>query len=143
MTLLVSNGTQLFSSIKDQELGATEELIMSRITIFFLDFQQKYNKIKLQLHDTFNMKQKIDNQIRNIMSNEKDKEKSTRTCNCPDKISCFLKGKCQSCVQSYSNTNRTYKKKKKHSDIYIALTENHFKTRCSLHNFSFKLPFRG
>ena len=40
------------------------------------------------------MKQKIDNYNRKIMSNGREKEEFTRTCNCRDKTSCPLTGKC-------------------------------------------------
>ena len=41
-----------------------------------------------------NMKQKIDNHDRKIMSNGREKLEFTRTCNCRDKTPCPLKGKC-------------------------------------------------
>ena len=41
-----------------------------------------------------NMKQNIDNHNRKIISNEREREKFTRTCNCRDKTLCPLKGKC-------------------------------------------------
>ena len=50
------------------------------------------NTIKLSYSCMANMKQKIDNHNRKIMSNGREREEVTRTCNCRDKTLCPLKG---------------------------------------------------
>ena len=52
------------------------------------------NTLKLSYSCMAIMKQKIDNYNRKIMSNGREKEEFTRTCNCRDKTSCPLTGKC-------------------------------------------------
>ena len=52
------------------------------------------NTIKLSYSCMANMKQKIDNHNRKIMSNWREREEFTRTCNCRDKTLYPLKGKC-------------------------------------------------
>ena len=71
-----------------------------------------------------NVKQKIDNHNRKIMSNGREREEFTRTCNCRDKT---LKGKClQEGVVYKAIVTQTESMKQ---DIYIGMTENPFKTR--------------
>ena len=87
-----------------------------------------------------NMKQKIDNHNRKIMSNGREREEVTRTCNCRDKTLCPLKGKClQEGVVYKAIATQTETMKQ---DIYIGMTENPFKTRYNLHNSSFRLPHK-
>ena len=52
------------------------------------------NIIKLSYSSMANMKQKIDNHNRKIMSEGRKKEEFTKTCNRRDKTSCPLKRKC-------------------------------------------------
>ena len=96
------------------------------------------NTIKLSYSCMANMKQKIDNHNRKIMSNWRERGEFTRTCNCRDKTLCPLKGKClQEGVVYKAIVTQTESMKQ---DIYIGMTENPFKTRCNLHNSSFGLP---
>ena len=84
------------------------------------------------------MKQKIDNHNRKIMSNGREREEFTRTCNRLDKTLCPLKGKClQGGVVYKAIVTQTESMKQ---DINIGMTENLFKTRYNLHNSSFRLP---
>ena len=100
--------------------------------------QQKYYKIKLQLHGQYEAK--IDNHNRKIMSIGREREEVTRTCNCRDKQLCPLKGKClQEGVVYKAIVTQTETMKQ---DIYIGMTENPFKTRYNLHNSSFRLPHK-
>ena len=72
-----------------------------------------------------NMKQKIDNHNRKIMSNGKEKEEFTITCNCRDKTSCPLKGKClQEEVVYKAIVTQTEPMKQ---DTYRGMTENPLK----------------
>ena len=48
--------------------------------------------IKLSYSCMANMKQKIDNHNRKIMSSGREREEVTRTCNCRNKTLCLLKG---------------------------------------------------
>ena len=67
-----------------------------------------------------NMKQKIDNHNRKIMSNGREREEVTRTCNCRDKPLCPLKGKClQEGVVYKAIVTQTETMKQ---DIYIGKT---------------------
>ena len=50
--------------------------------------------IKLSYSCMANMKQKIDNHNRKIMSNGREREEFTRNCNCRDKSLCPLREKC-------------------------------------------------
>ena len=87
-----------------------------------------------------NMKQKIDNYNRKIMSNGRENEEFTRTCNCRDKTSCPLKAKClQEGVVYKAIVTQT---ESMTLDKYIRMTENPFKTRYNLHNSSFRLPHK-
>ena len=98
------------------------------------------NTIKLSYSCMANMKQKIDNHNRKIMSNGREREEVTRTCNCRDKTLCPLKGKClQEGVVYKAIVTQTETMKQ---DIYIGITENPFKTRYNLHNSSFRLPHK-
>ena len=101
--------------------------------------QQKYYKMKLQLHGQYEAK-KIDNNNRKIMSNGREREEFTRTCNCRDKTLCPLKEKClQEGVVYKAIVTQTESMKQ---DIYIGMTENPFKTRYNLHNSSFRVPHK-
>ena len=98
------------------------------------------NTIKLSYSCMANMKQKIDNHNRKIMSNGREREEVTRACNCRDKPLCPLKGKClQEGVVYKAIVTQTETMKQ---DIYIGMTENPFKTRYNLHNSSFRLPHK-
>ena len=98
------------------------------------------NTIKLSYSCMANMKQKINNHNRKIMSNGREREEVTRTCNCRDKPLCPLKGKClQEGVVYKAIVTQTETMKQ---DIYIGMTGNAFKTRYNLHISSFRLPHK-
>ena len=83
------------------------------------------NTIKLSYSCMANMKQKIDNHNRKIMSNGREREEVTRTCNCRDKPLCPLKGKClQEGVVYKAIVTQTETMKQ---DIYIGMTETPLK----------------
>ena len=85
-----------------------------------------------------NRKQKIDNHNRKIMSNGREREEFTRTCNCRDKTLCPLNGKClQDGVVYKAIVTQTESMRQ---DIYIGMTENPFKTRYNLHNLVLGSP---
>ena len=74
------------------------------------------------------------------MSNGREKEEVTRTCNCRDKTLCPLKGKClQEGFVDRAIVTQTETMKQ---DIYIGMTEDPFKTRYNLNNSSFMLPHK-
>ena len=74
------------------------------------------------------------------MSNRREREEFTRTCNCRDKTLCPLKGKClQEGVLYKAIVTQTESMKQ---DIYIGMTENSFKSRYNLQNSSFRLPYK-
>ena len=74
------------------------------------------------------------------MSNGREREGFTRTCNCRDKTLCPLKGKClQEGVDYKAIVTQTEMMKQ---EIYIGMMENPFKTRYNLHNSSFRLPHK-
>ena len=86
------------------------------------------------------MKQKIDNHNRKIMSNGRKREDFIRTCNCRDKTSYPLKGKClQEGVVYKAIVTQTESMKQ---DTYIGMMKSHFKTRYYFHNSSFMIPNR-
>ena len=98
------------------------------------------NSIKLSYSCMANIKQKIDNHNRKIMSNGREREEFIRTCNCRDKTLCPLKGKClQEGVVYKAIVTQTVSMKQ---NIYIGMTENPFKTRYNLHISSFRLPHK-
>ena len=98
------------------------------------------NTMKLSYSCMANMKQKIDNHNRKIMSNGREKEKFTRTCNCRDKTLCPLKGKCLQEGVVYKDIVTLPETMKQ--DIYMGRMETPFKTRYNLHNSSFRLPHK-
>ena len=99
------------------------------------------NTIKLSYSCMANMKQKIDNHDRKIMSNRTEREEVTRTCNCRGKTLCPLKGKyLQEGVVYKAIVTQTETMKQ---DIYIGMTENPYKTRYNLRNSSFRLPHKS
>ena len=74
------------------------------------------------------------------MSNGREGEEFTRTCNCRDKTLCPLKGEClQEGVVYKAIVSQTESMKQ---DIFIGMTENPFQTRYNLHNSSFRLPHK-
>ena len=98
------------------------------------------NTIKLSYSCMADMKQKIDNHNRIIMSNGREREEVTRTCNCRDKPLCPIKRKfLQEGVVYKAIVTQTETMKQ---DIYVGMTENPFKTRYNLHNSSFRLPHK-
>ena len=98
------------------------------------------NTIKLSYRCMTYMKQKIDNHNRKIMSNGREREEFTRTCNCryktlyPIKVKCLQEGVVYKAIAIQTESMR--------QDIYIGMTENPFKTRYNLHNSSFRLPHK-
>ena len=82
------------------------------------------------------MKQKINHHGRKIMSNRRDKEGFTRTCDCGDKTLYPL----QEVVVYKPIVTQTESMKQ---DTYIGMTENHFKTRYNLHRSSFKQKIKN
>ena len=98
------------------------------------------NTIKLSYSCMVNMKQKIDNHNRKLMSNGRERDEFTRTCSCQGKTLCPIRGKClQEGVVYKAIVTQTESMKQ---DIYIGMTENPFETRYNLHNSSFKLPHK-
>ncbi|GFR92820.1 hypothetical protein ElyMa_000876700 [Elysia marginata] len=98
------------------------------------------NTIKLSYSCTPNIKQIISSHNKRIINESSNKARTTKLCNCRDKPSCPLQGKCleQSLVYqatiSETNTNKI--------DTYIGITENTFKTRFNQHMSSFRLHFK-
>ncbi|GFS25682.1 inositol hexakisphosphate and diphosphoinositol-pentakisphosphate kinase 2 [Elysia marginata] len=89
------------------------------------------NTVKLSYSCTPNIKQIISSHNKRIINESSNKASTTKLCNCRDKPSCPLQGKCleQSLVYqatiSETNTNKI--------DTYIGITENTFKTRFNQH----------
>ncbi|GFS20219.1 LOW QUALITY PROTEIN: hypothetical protein ElyMa_001564700 [Elysia marginata] len=91
------------------------------------------NTVKLSYSCMPNIKQIISSHNKRIIKESSNKTSTTKLCNCRDKPSCPLQGKCleQSLVYqaavSETNTNKI--------DTYIGITENTFKTRFNQHTY--------
>ena len=99
------------------------------------------NTIKLTYSCMNNIHQIITSHNKTVINNEKSEVEQTRLCNCRNKTSCPLQGKClqkgviyQATIMQ-SNTGKQY--------TYIRVTENEFKTRYNQHTSSFKLEHRS
>ena len=89
--------------------------------------------VKVSYSSLPNFKSVINSHNKNIL-NEQEKSSS---CNCRDKTSCPLKGRCQHKNLVYSCKISTPHLKQNHPH-YIGLTEHTFKDRLYKHNNSFK-----
>ena len=75
-----------------------------------------------------------------VLSKEKSEAEKTRPCNCRNKISCPLQGKCPEKGIIYQATIKQSKTGKQ--DTYVRVTEFEFKTRYNQHISRFKLEYR-
>ena len=91
------------------------------------------NAIKLSYSYMHNIHQIVTSHNKTVLSNEKSEAEQTRPCNCRNKTSCPLQGKCLQATITQSNTGK---------QDYIGVTENEFKTRYNQHTSSFKLEHR-
>ena len=70
----------------------------------------------------------------------KESTQYSKLCNCRQKSSCLLVGKCLTkCVVYKATVTETTSN---NQETYIGLTENEFKTRFNLHNSFFKLEYK-
>ena len=85
-----------------------------------------------------NVRQTISNHNKQLLET-KTKETTTENkfCNCRQKETCPLKGKCSTKCVVYKATVTEIETNRQ--ETYIGLTDNEFKTRFSLHKSSFKL----
>ena len=86
-----------------------------------------------------NVKQTISNNNHRLLQLHRMKESTqdSKLCNCRQKSSCPLDGKCLTkCVVYKATVTETTSN---NQETYIGLTENEFKTRFNLHKSSFKL----
>ena len=95
------------------------------------------NTVKLSYSCMQNMKHIISNHNKTVLESTKVKESQGKTCNCRDKQSCPLKGRCLQREVVYKAT--VEQKPSKTQDTYIGITENEFKTRYNQHTSSFRL----
>ena len=91
------------------------------------------NSIKLSYSCMNNVKSIIDNHNRALL-NKKDNNPTTRECNCRDRNTCPMNGKClkKSIVYQATITSDL-----ENTETYIGLTENTFKMRYANHKASF------
>ncbi|GFR86959.1 inositol hexakisphosphate and diphosphoinositol-pentakisphosphate kinase 2 [Elysia marginata] len=95
------------------------------------------NTVKLSYSCMPNIKQIISSHNKRIINESSNKASTTKLCNCRDKSSCPLQGKCLEQSLDYratvseTNTNKI--------DTYIGITENTFKRRFNQHMSSFRL----
>ena len=100
------------------------------------------NTIKVSYSCLPNVKQTISNNNHRLLQLHRMKESTqdSKLCNCRQKTSCPLDGKCLTkCVVYKATVTETTSKKQ---ETYIGLTENEFKTRFNLHKSSFKLEHK-
>ena len=89
-----------------------------------------------------NVKQTISNDNHHLLQLHRMKESTqdSKLCNCRQKNSCPLDGKCLTkCVVYKATVTETISN---NQETYIGLTENKFKTRFNLHKSSFKLEHK-
>ena len=73
-------------------------------------------------------------------NHKKETPNNVKLCNCREKASCPLNGKCLAkCVINKATVTETTTK---NQESCIGLTDNEFKTRCNQHKSSFKLVHR-
>ena len=100
------------------------------------------NTIKVSYSCLPNVKQTISNNNHRLLQLNRMKESTqdSKLCNCRQKSSCPLDGKCLTkCVVYKATVTETTSK---NQETYIGLTENEFKTRFNLHKSSFKLEHK-
>ena len=100
------------------------------------------NTIKVSYSCLPNVKQTISNNNHRLLQLHRMKESTqdSKLCNCRQKSSCPLDGKCLTkCVVYKATVTETTSK---NQETYIGLTENEFKTRFNLHKSSFKLEHK-
>ena len=100
------------------------------------------NTIKVSYSCLPNVKQTISNNNHRLLQLHRMKESSqdSKLCNCRQKSSCPLDGKClPKCVVYKATVTETTSN---NQETYIGLTENEFKTRFNLHKSSFKLEHK-
>ena len=100
------------------------------------------NTIKVSYSCLPNVKQTISNNNHRLLQLHRVKESTqdSKLCNCRQKNSCPLDGKCLTkCVVYKATVTETTSN---NEETYIGLTENEFKTRFNLHKSSFKLEHK-
>ena len=100
------------------------------------------NTIKVSYSCLHNVEQTISNNNHRLLQlhRMKDSTQESNLCNCRQKNSCPLDGKCLTkCVLYKATVTETTSN---NQETYIGLTENEFKTRFSLHKLSFKLEHK-
>ena len=100
------------------------------------------NTIKVSYSCLPNVKQTISNNNHRLLQLHKMKESTqdSKLCNCRQKNSCPLDGKCLTkCVVHKATVTETTSN---NQETYIGLTENEFKTIFNLHKSSFKLEHK-
>ena len=100
------------------------------------------NTIKVSYSCVPNIKQTISNNNHRLLQLRRMKELTqySKLCNCRQKTSCPLDGKCLTqCVEYKAAVTETTPN---NQETYIGLTENEFKTRFNLHKSSFKLEYK-
>ena len=100
------------------------------------------NTIKVSYSCLPNVKQTISNNNHRLLQLHRMKESTqdSKLCNCRQKSSCPLDGKCLTkCVVYKATVTETTSN---NQETYIGLTENEFKTRFNLHKSSFKLEHK-
>ena len=98
------------------------------------------NTIKVSYSCLPNVKQTISNNNHRLLQLHRMKESTqdSKLCNCRQKSSCPLDGKCLTkCVVYKATVTETTSN---NQETYIGLTENEFKTRFNLHKSSISYP---
>ena len=96
------------------------------------------NTVKLSYSCMNNVQQIINSHNKTILTSAA--ENNSKLCNCREKNSCPLNGKClQKGVVYQATVVQKYTNQK---DTYIGITENEFKTRYNQHTSSFRLPHK-
>ena len=100
------------------------------------------NAIKVSYRCLRNVTQTISNNNHRLLQLHRMKESTqdSKLCNCRQKNSCPLDGKCLTKCFVYKAT--VTKTTSSNQETYIGLTENEFKTKFNLHKSSFKLEHK-
>ena len=128
-----TNVTRNFLNLIDKHFPKTNKLhkIINR------------NLIKVSYSCLSNVKQMITNHNKHLLqghNNKKETPNNVKLCNCRDKVSCPLNGKCLAkCVIYKATVTETTTK---NQESYIGLTDNELKTRYNQHKSSVKLMHR-
>ena len=127
--------------LDDPKQRDTTGFLVSTFTKFIVFYVKQ---IKVSYSCLPNVKQTISNNNYRLLQLHRMKESTqdSKLCNCRQKSSCPLDGKCLTKFIAYKATVTVTETTSNNQETYIGLTENEFKTSLNLHKSSFKLEHK-